>query len=461
MDFDDSAPGVLVWYHESVEVKRKTGRENTWTSLHFKDNNDDVFDCQLEHYTLPRPKWSQVSCEDKIVMDVQYSPTVNIQNPTDVTLIEGDAYIAVCLIDSNPAVEGIWIHPDGSFTLGSSLEINSISRTDGGRYICFAETVFWDGSTASDNDSLHIDVQFPANISLVGPSHVYEGNHVVLLCSTTDANPRPYEMYINHTDDNGNDNVVAEVEYDIHVLYIITSISEEHSGTYTCYAESRFYDGTIGESTSNEITVNILQYSPEDNTNGVIFALIIVIILLFAVIVISWKPSHTAEYEDLRMSVNPDHVYLKHGEVPWEIQRESIRLGKTIAEGYFGKVMKATAIIGSQNLHSTVAVKMLKGPTFFVLEYMALGDLQTYLRREKNNEENTYTNLRDRVTKLSQHNRIGFSHQISLAMEFIEGKGCVHRDLAARNVLLNEKLVCKLSGFGLATDVLDQRDYEK
>ncbi|XP_006821691.1 tyrosine-protein kinase receptor Tie-1-like, partial [Saccoglossus kowalevskii] len=38
---------------------------------------------------------------------------------------------------------------------------------------------------------------------------------------------------------------------------------------------------------------------------------------------------------------------------------------------------------------------------------------------------------------------------------------CVHRDLAARNILLNDKLVCKLSGFGLATDVLDQRDYEK
>ncbi|XP_006820443.1 tyrosine kinase receptor Cad96Ca-like, partial [Saccoglossus kowalevskii] len=100
-------------------------------------------------------------------------------------------------------------------------------------------------------------------------------------------------------------------------------------------------------------------------------------------------------------------------------------------------------------------------PIFIVLEYMVFGNLQTYLRERQTNVGNTYANLRERVSTLSQHNCVGFSHQISLAMDFIEEKGCVHRDLAARNVLLNEKLVCKLSGFGLATDVLDQREYER
>ncbi|XP_077866278.1 B-cell receptor CD22-like, partial [Saccoglossus kowalevskii] len=323
MDLDASAPGDLVWYQNGVEVMRKTGIENTWTTFLYKDNNGDVFDCQLEHYTLPRPKWSQVSCEDKIVMDVQFdpileisvtgdvdesgneiegdsfvmtcfvleanpdvetflwfnqnqnvisneqsiladsfprnSPTVNIGNQTYVTVIEGDTYIAECLVDSNPVVEGIWIHSDGSFSPGPILEIENISRTDSGTYTCFAETVFWDESTASDMDSMYINVQYPANISFAGSTNVYEGSDVILLCATTDANPRPYEMYINHTDDNDNDNVVAEVKYDLHILYIITSISEEHSGTYTCYATTRFHDGTIGKSTSDEIAVNVLQ----------------------------------------------------------------------------------------------------------------------------------------------------------------------------------------------------------
>uniref|UniRef100_A0ABM0MIL6 Myelin-associated glycoprotein-like n=1 Tax=Saccoglossus kowalevskii TaxID=10224 RepID=A0ABM0MIL6_SACKO len=208
----------------------------------------------------------------------------------EVTVIEGDEYEVECLVDSNPETNGIWIHPDGSLSAGSTLTLNNISRSDTGTYTCFAETVFWDGSIASDNDSLHFDVQYLANISLFGSTNVYEGSDVVLLCATTDANPHPYEMYINHTDDNGNENVVAEVEYDLHLLYIITSISDEQSGTYTCYAATRFHDDTIGISTSDEIAVNVLQYSPDNNssTDGAIVTLIVVIVLLFAAIVISW-----------------------------------------------------------------------------------------------------------------------------------------------------------------------------
>uniref|UniRef100_A0ABM0M2G5 Fibroblast growth factor receptor 3-like n=1 Tax=Saccoglossus kowalevskii TaxID=10224 RepID=A0ABM0M2G5_SACKO len=84
-------------------------------------------------------------------------PTVTILNRTDVILIEGDAHISVCVVDSNPVVEGKWVQPDGSLSLGPTLEINNITRTDSGTYTCFAETVFWDGSTASDSDSMHIE----------------------------------------------------------------------------------------------------------------------------------------------------------------------------------------------------------------------------------------------------------------------------------------------------------------
>jgi len=36
----------------------------------------------------------------------------------------------------------------------------------------------------------------------------------------------------------------------------------------------------------------------------------------------------------------------------------------------------------------------------------------------------------------------------------------LHRDLAARNVLLDDKLVCKISDFGFARDIIEMRQYE-
>ena len=37
----------------------------------------------------------------------------------------------------------------------------------------------------------------------------------------------------------------------------------------------------------------------------------------------------------------------------------------------------------------------------------------------------------------------------------------MHRDLAARNVLVSEDMVCKVSDFGLARDVMNTRIYQR
>ncbi|XP_022109094.1 fibroblast growth factor receptor 3-like, partial [Acanthaster planci] len=46
-------------------------------------------------------------------------------------------------------------------------------------------------------------------------------------------------------------------------------------------------------------------------------------------------------------------------------------------------------------------------------------------------------------------------------MSFISSQKCVHRDLAARNVLVSDDLVCKVSDFGLARDVMNIRIYQR
>jgi serine/threonine protein kinase len=53
---------------------------------------------------------------------------------------------------------------------------------------------------------------------------------------------------------------------------------------------------------------------------------------------------------------------------------------------------------------------------------------------------------------------VGFSHQVALAMAFLEQHQLLHRDLAARNVLVTKERNCKLGDFGLSRRV-GMKDY--
>lgn len=52
---------------------------------------------------------------------------------------------------------------------------------------------------------------------------------------------------------------------------------------------------------------------------------------------------------------------------------------------------------------------------------------------------------------------IDISKQISAGLLFLASKSIVHRDIAARNILVNQedKLVAKVSDFGLSREVID------
>lgn len=62
-------------------------------------------------------------------------------------------------------------------------------------------------------------------------------------------------------------------------------------------------------------------------------------------------------------------------------------------------------------------------------------------------------------TVLTLDDLLGFSFQVSQAMDFLSSRNCVHRDLAARNVLVCDGKLVKVCDFGLSRDVLKHQDY--
>ncbi|XP_033956030.1 proto-oncogene tyrosine-protein kinase receptor Ret [Pseudochaenichthys georgianus] len=191
----------------------------------------------------------------------------------------------------------------------------------------------------------------------------------------------------------------------------------------------------------------------------------------------------------------------------WEFPRKNLVLGKTLGEGEFGKVVKATAFrLKGKAGYTTVAVKMLKenashselrdllseftllkqvnhphvikmfgacsqdGPLYLIVEYAKFGSLRNFLRdsrkvgpsymsRDSNRNSSYLENPDDRA--LTMGDLISFAWQISRGMQYLAEMKLVHRDLAARNVLVAEGRKMKISDFGLSRDVYEEDSYVK
>ncbi|XP_057704670.1 proto-oncogene tyrosine-protein kinase receptor Ret [Corythoichthys intestinalis] len=191
----------------------------------------------------------------------------------------------------------------------------------------------------------------------------------------------------------------------------------------------------------------------------------------------------------------------------WEFPRKNLVLGKTLGEGEFGKVVKATAFrLKGKAGYTTVAVKMLKenashselrdllseftllkqvnhphvikmygacsqdGPLYLIVEYAKFGSLRNFLRESRKvgpsfmgmdaNRNSSYLeNPDDRA--LTMGDLISFAWQISRGMQYLAEMKLVHRDLAARNVLVAEGRKMKISDFGLSRDVYEEDSYVK
>lgn len=180
----------------------------------------------------------------------------------------------------------------------------------------------------------------------------------------------------------------------------------------------------------------------------------------------------------------------------WEFPRHQLKLGPTLGEGAFGRVVIAEAHgLVSHAQSSIVAVKMVKeghtdsdmtslvremevmkmigkhmniinlvgccsqdGPLYVIVEYAPHGNLKDFLK--KNLAMSDYTSLSSQPA-LTQKHLISFAHQVARGMDYLASRKCIHRDLAARNVLVCDDYIVKIADFGLARDLQESEYYRK
>ncbi|XP_051921688.1 focal adhesion kinase 1-like isoform X10 [Hippocampus zosterae] len=164
----------------------------------------------------------------------------------------------------------------------------------------------------------------------------------------------------------------------------------------------------------------------------------------------------------------------------YEIQRDHIELGRCIGEGQFGDVHQGV-YISPENPALSVAVKTCKNstsdsvrekflqealtmrqfdhphivklmgvitenPVWIIMELCTLGELRSFLQVRK--------------YSLDLATLILYSHQLSMALAYLESKRFVHRDIAARNVLVSTVDCVKLGDFGLSRYMEDSSYYK-
>ncbi|XP_070784269.1 receptor-type tyrosine-protein kinase FLT3 [Enoplosus armatus] len=316
--------------------------------------------------------------------------------------------------------------------------------------------------------------------------------------------------------------------------------------------------------------------APSNDNDSLMFLKVGSLLLLLALAVVSVvlmyfvkkkKPQYKPQLQIIQM-VGPndnDYIYINFKDfeydLKWEFPRENLELGKELGSGAFGMVVQATAYgINKPGVSQQVAVKMLKekhetmekealmselkmlthighhanivnllgactdtGPTYLIFQYCCYGDLQNYLKKNreryhksvteafnKDRFSSLYHNLQPRKSSselyaavdnyvpmhpsttrgqenialltlnsgdmdgfedeepddqtedlqtLTFDDLLNFAFQVAKGMEFLSSKNCIHRDLAARNVLVTKGRLVKIGDFGLARDIDNDSNY--
>ncbi|XP_022089702.1 fibroblast growth factor receptor 3-like isoform X2 [Acanthaster planci] len=152
-----------------------------------------------------------------------------------------------------------------------------------------------------------------------------------------------------------------------------------------------------------------------------------------------------------------------------EVGKQSKVAIKTIKEGADRQAkmvlleeLDITKKIGSHpNIVRLLGYCIEADPIYIILEYLGKGDLKKVLMGFRNTNTNgRYANISGPSRSLSLR-LLKFARDVADGMTFLASQKCIHRDLAARNVLVDDNMVCKVSDFGLARDVINIRVYRQ
>ncbi|XP_072284783.1 insulin receptor-related protein [Pyxicephalus adspersus] len=197
----------------------------------------------------------------------------------------------------------------------------------------------------------------------------------------------------------------------------------------------------------------------------------------------------------LYASVNPEYFSAAEMYVPdeWEFPREKITIIKELGQGSFGMVYEGIAkdIVKGEPV-TKVALKTVNElasmreridflneasvmkafichhvvrllgvvsqgqPAVVIMELMTRGDLKSYLRSLRTEEE-----ANQNVTPPSLKEMLQMAGEIADGMAYLNAKKFVHRDLAARNCMVSENLTVKIGDFGMTRDIYETDYYRK
>ena len=122
------------------------------------------------------------------------------------------------------------------------------------------------------------------------------------------------------------------------------------------------------------------------------------------------------------------------------------------------EIMKLVSSLNHPNIIKLLGCVTKAQPYLIVLELMACGNLQRFMRETKT--QDVYYNLHGKSDRLNEQHLLKFALDIARGMEGIADLQLLHRDLACRNILIDENLTCKVADFGFAKDVLNKPDYK-
>lgn len=115
------------------------------------------------------------------------------------------------------------------------------------------------------------------------------------------------------------------------------------------------------------------------------------------------------------------------------------------------------------NVVKLLGVCALGKPMCLLVEYMAYGDLASFLRSLgpsnyviRHPNQDAFVDL---PKKMTPPELVNIARQITSGMIYLSNKNFVHRDLATRNCLVNDNLVVKISDFGLSQRMINVNYY--